>query len=228
MAGLGIITSTARTRPRPSTRGMSCCETTPCKMSDSCARTCGCCWSEKMSMMRLIVCTAELVSVETRWPVSATTRHDFSGRPADPHDVGSWRAQRSASAIAYRRRPRWLTTFASDGPRSGLRASRCARDARCWASPPASTCRPRPVTSTEPRGSFGELGNGRKAERAWPLTGWCGRHRERRAAEAIAGSGSGADAEVELLRFLEAVLLRLGEHTIAERLGVVGRQRRER
>ncbi len=94
MAGLGIITSTAETRGRVRRRrGMSCCDTTPCSTSDSCARTCGCWFDGKMSMMRLMVCTAR-VGVQSRQHQVAGFGHRQRRRHglqiphfADQHDV---------------------------------------------------------------------------------------------------------------------------------------------
>ena len=100
--------SSDTTRPLPSARGSSAWQTMPSSTSDSCVRICDCWSAGKMSMMRLIVCAAELVcSVpNVRWPVSAIFSADFDrlevAHLADEHDVrvlAQRRAQRVREAV---------------------------------------------------------------------------------------------------------------------------------
>ena len=68
------MTSTASARPRPEACGMSCCEITPSKTNESCARTCACWFAGKTSTIRVIDWTAEFVCsvASAKCPVSET------------------------------------------------------------------------------------------------------------------------------------------------------------
>ena len=78
MAGLGTRISIARTRPLPPARGSSDWQTIPSITKLSWTRICPCWWAGKMSMIRLMVCAAELVCrvAKVRCPVSAMRSAD--------------------------------------------------------------------------------------------------------------------------------------------------------
>ena len=73
MAELGIRISIAIARPLPPVFGSRAWQMIPSSTSESWERICPCWWAGKTSMMRLIVCAAELVCrvAKVRWPVSA-------------------------------------------------------------------------------------------------------------------------------------------------------------
>ncbi len=78
MAALGIMISRARQRPVPLALGSRDWHMTPSSTSESWARIWDCWWAGNTSMMRLMVCAAELVCrvPKVRWPVSAMRSAD--------------------------------------------------------------------------------------------------------------------------------------------------------
>ena len=118
MAGVGISTSTARQRPRPSALGSSAWVMMPSRFMDSWVRTWSCWCGGKTSMMRLMVWAAELVCrvANVRWPVSAmvmaawmVSRSRIS--PISTTSGSSRRTERSASGklLVSACSSRWLT-----------------------------------------------------------------------------------------------------------------------
>ena len=75
-AWLTNMISRAATRPLPSARGSSTCETTARSVIESCVRICDCWCGGNESMMRVTVCAADCVAMVeiTRLPVSAAVR----------------------------------------------------------------------------------------------------------------------------------------------------------
>ena len=118
MAVLGIRISIASVRPCPLDRGSSAWQRIPSKVSESCERTCGCWFGGKTSMMRLIVCAAELVCsvANVRWPVSATrSAHSIVSRSRiSPISTMSGSCRSTERSAAGKERvsvpiSRWLT-----------------------------------------------------------------------------------------------------------------------
>src|SRR5579884_3701955 len=250
MAAFGIITSAAITRPLPSRRGRSCCEITPWRTSESCARTCACWCGGKTSMMRLMVWTAEFVCrVEnTRWPVSATTSAAsmVSRSRISPISTmsGSWRStclSACAKPWVSANTSRWLMRQLLCSWTNSIGSSivmMCSwrsvdlvdegRERRRLAAARG------PGAEHEAAGQLGEPGHRRRQAEAVQLGHLVGDHAERRAGGVIllvevaaeAGRPLDAEGEVELVLLLEALLLPLGEEAVAEVLRVGGAERR--
>ncbi len=118
MAALGTRISIAMARPLPVARGSSDWQMMPSSTNESWTRICPCWWAGKMSMMRLMVCAAELVCrvAKVRWPVSAmrSAASIVSRSRISPISTtsGSWR---SAERRAFEKlwvsacSSRWLT-----------------------------------------------------------------------------------------------------------------------
>ena len=212
----------------------------PSSTSDSCVRICACWPAGKTSMMRLIVCAAELVcSVpNVRWPVSAifsaastVSRSRIS--PIRTMSGSSRSAARSASPklLVSLCTSRWLTRqflcwwMYSIGSsivrmcswRSELILSIIAASVVDLPLPVG------PVTSTRPRGRSASVGQHRRqaelAEgadlfRDEPVDGADRAALVEDVAAEARADRLDAEREVELHRLFEALLLRVGEHAV--------------
>ena len=175
--------SVATTRPLPLAFGSSVWQTTPCSVDASCVRTWSCWCGGNTSMTRSMVCAALCVCsvAKTRWPVSAavSATEMVSRSRSSPIRMTSGSC-RSTCLSAFAKlcvslpTSRWLTSAFLCWCMNSIGSSTVTMwSARVRLTRSISAARvvdlPEPVgpvTSTRPRGSFGEPADRPRARRA--------------------------------------------------------------